>query len=44
MGNETFYGDDLKLSRDKLKLLRDNLSQKKIVCPLRATVLYPAVL
>ena len=44
MGNETFYGDDLKLSRDKLNLLRDNLSKKKIVCPLRATVLYPAVL
>ena len=29
MGNETFYGDGLKLSHDKLKLSRDNLSQKK---------------
>ena len=29
MGNETFYGDGLKLSHDKLKLSRDNLSKKK---------------
>ena len=41
MGNETFYGDGLKLSRDKLKLLRDNLSKKKLYV---RTVLFPVAL
>ena len=41
MGNETFYGDGLKLSRDKWKLLRDNLSKKKLYV---RTVLFPVAL